>query len=232
MRDPIAQLRSRLIELGCPLPRLQGLVREVGEHREDSLRGLIAEGMAPAEAEARADVQLGDPRMLAENLMESLRRSSWCGRNRYIAFGLLPILGFPLFWMAVLCLNLSLAYAFGFGWDQKRLHAAAGNPVAFHHLSMVAYGADYLATALVALGFCVLAGRAGVRRSWMVFVSLICAIYSLFIFTYVSPQNYTIGVNSHPEWLRGAIPLLIICLAQANRLRQLRQLNNPFAKAV
>lgn len=232
MRDPIEQLRLRLIELGCPLPRLQRMVQEVAEHREDSLRGLVAQGMAAAEAEARANVRLGDPRTLAENLMESLRRSSWCGRHRFIAFGVLPVLGFPLFWMAVLCLNLSLAYAFGFGWDPKKLHAAAGDPIAFHHLTMVAYGADYLATALVALGFCHLANRAGVQRRWLLFVCLVCAIYSLFMFTYVSPHNYTIGFNSHPEWIRGAIPLLIVCLAQANRLRQVRLLHNPFATAV
>jgi hypothetical protein len=232
MRDSIEQLCGRLIELGCPLSQLQRTVREVAEHREDLLRALIAEGLVPAEAEARANARLGNPRMLAENLMESLRQSSWCGRHRFFAFGLLPLLGFPLIWVAVLCLNLSLAYAFGFGWDPKKLHAAASDPAAFHHLSMVAYGADYLATAVVALLFCVLAGRAGVCRSWMVLVCFICAIHSLFMFTYVSPHNYTIGFNSHPEWLRGAIPLLIVCLAQANRFRQVRLLQNPFARVI
>ena len=90
MRDPIEQLRRRLIELGCPLSRATRMVREVAEHREDSLRDLIADGMTAAEAEMRANVRLGDPRTLAENLMESLRQSSWCGRHRFIAFGLVP----------------------------------------------------------------------------------------------------------------------------------------------
>ncbi|HLX70199.1 MAG TPA: permease prefix domain 1-containing protein [Verrucomicrobiae bacterium] len=232
MRDPIEQLRGRLVELGCPLPRMQRMVREVEEHREDLMRSLVAEGMTTAEAEVRANVRLGNPQVLAENLMESLWQSSWCGRHRFIAFGLLPVLGFPLFWMAILVLNLSLAFALDFGWDQKKLSVAAENPVAFHHLTLVAYGADDLAIVLVALGFCLLASRAGIRRSWMVFVFFICTFYSLFIFTYVSPHHYTIGMNSHPQWIRGAIPLLIVGLTQTNRLWQVRRMHNPFTRVV
>jgi hypothetical protein len=232
MRDSIEQLRLSLLELGCPLPRLQRMVREVAEHREDLLCALIAEGVTPAEAEARAEERLGDPRMLAENLMKSQQQSSWCGRHRVVAFGVLPIVGFPLFWVAVLCLNLSLAYAFGFGWDERRLHAAAGNPAIFPRLASVAYAADYFSIALVTVVFCALAGRAAVRRGWIFFGCLIWAAYSSFLYTYVSPHNYTIGLSTHPQWLRASIPLLIIGLAQAYRARQVRLAANPFAKAV
>ena len=232
MRDSIEQLRLRLVELGCPASRRQRMVREVAEHREDLLCALIAEGVTPAEAEARAEERLGDPRMLAENLMESVRQSSWCGRHRVFAFGVLPMLAFPLFWATVLCLNLSLAYGFGFGWDKKRLHAAAGNPAIFPQLASVAYAADYLSIALVTVALCLLASRAAVRKGWMLLGCLICAAYSVFLYTYVSPRNYTIGLSTHPQWLRAAIPLLIIGLAQAYRVRQARLAVNPFTKAV
>lgn len=232
MRNSIEQLRSRLVELDCPLPRLKRMVQEVAEHREDLLRGLLAQGIPTAEAEALADLRLGDPRTLAEKLMESLRQSSWCGRHRFIAFGLLPVLGFPLFWFALLCLNLSLAYAFGFGWNHQKLQAAAGDPSAFHHLLLVAYGADYLATAVVALAFCLLMRHAAVSRNWILFGCSICVIYSLFTFTYISPHNYTIGAGSHPQWIRGAISLLIVYLSQAHRLRKFRLMEYPFARVV
>lgn len=232
MRDPIEQLRRRLIELGCPLPRLQRMVQEVDEHREDVFRGLVAEGMPTAEAEMRADVRLGDTRTLAENLMESLQRSSWCGRHRFIAFGLLPVVGFPLFWVTVLFLNLSLAYVFRFAWDSNKLSAAAHDPVVFPHLATVVYGADYLAVALVPFAFCWLASRAGVRSSWMLFACFVCAIYSLFIFIYVSPHYNAIGIHPHPQWIRGAIPLLTVGLTQANRVLQVRRLQSSFVRVV
>lgn len=232
MPESIEQFRLRLIELGCPVRRLQRAVREMAEHREDLLEALVAEGMAAAEAEARADERLGDPQKLAEDLMESLRRSSWCGRHRLIAFGLLPTLVFPLFWLTVLVLNLSLAYALGFGWDQKRLHTAASNPLAFQYMSMVAHAADYLSIALVAAGFCMLAGRAPVRRSWILFGGVTWAVYSLFIYTYVTPHDYTIGVSTDFQWTRAAIPLLIFGYAHAKHVRQVRHVLNPAAEAI
>ena len=232
MPESIEQFRLRLIELGCPVSRLQRAVREMAEHREDLLHALLADGMTAAEAEAHADERLGDPRKLADNLMESLRRSSWCGRHRLIAFGLLPALAFPLFWLMVLLLNLSLAYALGFGWDQNRLHAAARNPLTFHQISVMAHAADYLSIAVVAAAFCLLAGRAAVQRGWILFGGLTWAVYSLYIYTYVSPRDYTVGVSTDPQWIRAAIVLLIVGLAHVNHRRRVRHVMNPAAEVV
>lgn len=232
MPESIEQFRLRLLELGCPLPRLQRAVREMAEHREDLLRVLVAGGMTEAEAEARADERLGNTRTLAENLMDSLQQSSWCGRHRWIAFGLLPVLVFPLCWLMVLGLNLSVAYALGFGWDQKRLHAAARNPLDFHHVSAMAYAADYLSIALVAVAFCLLAGRTAVRRSWILFGGIAWAVCSLFTYTYVSPSDYTVGVSTVPQWTRAAIPLLIIGLAHINHVRRVRYALKSAAESV
>lgn len=232
MPESIEQYRLRLIELGCPVPRLQRAVREMAEHREDMLHALLAEGMTAEEAEAQADERLGEPRKLAEKLMESLRQSSWCGRHHLMVFGLLPALAFPLLWLTVLVLNLSLAYGLGFGWDSKKLHAAAGNPLAFHHLRMVAYAADYLSIALVAVAFCLLAGRAAMRRGWMLFGGLGCAVCSVFSFTYVSPHYYTVGFSTEPQWMRAAIPLLIFGLAHVNYVRRVRHVLSPAIEAV
>jgi len=48
--------------------------------------------LSEADAEARADAQLGEPAALAEQLALVLRRSSWWGRHPFIGFCLLPVL--------------------------------------------------------------------------------------------------------------------------------------------
>ena len=223
MPDYIAQLRFRLLELGCPVARLQRMVREVADHREDLVQAALAEGLSMPEAGAQADERLGNPQTLAEYLMVSRRQASWCGRHRVIAFGLLPLLTFPVLWALVLCLHLTLGYALGFGWNHNRLRAVADNPSTFHYLVMTVNGADYVAIAVVTFLFCRLAGQSAVGRSWRLLAGLICTLYSLFIVTYLSPHNFTLGLTPQPHWLQAAIPLLVLGMAHWNQRRRVRQ---------
>lgn len=209
MPDFIEPLRRRLLELGCPMAQVRRLVQEVADHREDLKQAAVSEGLSGADAEARANAQLGDPLVLAEQMMIALLRSSWWGRHSLIGFCMLPLLAVPLLWALLLSLGLSLEFALGFSWDLKKLNIATDNPVAFHHLVMALHGADYVAIALVTLLFCWLARRSGVSLKWMVISCAICSLYASFIYARIWPHNFALGITWTPQWIRAAIPLLI-----------------------
>ncbi len=207
--DFIELLRRRLLELGCPTVKVRRLVQEVADHHEDLKQAALSEGLSEANAEARANVQLGDPVTLAEHLMVMLLRSSWWGRHSLIGFCLLPLLAVPVLWALFLFLELSLEFALGFGWDAKKLHTAADNPVAFHHLVITLHCADYAAIALVTLLFCWLARRSAVSLKWMGTSCAICSLYALFTQAIIQPHFLGLNISWTPHWIRFAIPLAV-----------------------
>ena len=207
--DFIERLRRRLVELGCPRAQARRLVQEVADHREDLKQAALLEGLSEADAEFRANTRLGDPLDLAEHQMVMLLRSSWWGRHSLIGFCLLPFLAVPVLWALLLFLGLSLEFALGYGWDWKKLHVAADNPVAFHHLVMAVHGADYIAIALVTLLFCWLARRSVVSLKWMMIACVICSLYASFLQAIIRPHSFAMGISWTPQWIRFAIPLLI-----------------------
>lgn len=101
-RDFINQLQRRLMELRCPQRHMRRLVREVADHREDLRQAAGQEGLSGAGAEAWVDARLGDAAGLADQLMATLRRSTWWGRHSLVTFGLMPLLAVPLLWSVVL----------------------------------------------------------------------------------------------------------------------------------
>jgi len=209
MRDFIETLRRRLVELGCPMAQVRRLVREVADHREDLKQAALADGLAEVGAEVRAEVQLGDPLALADHLMTVQQRSSWWGRHFVIGFGVLPVLAVPVLWLALLLLQLSLGFTLGFGWDPKKLHASAANPVVFRHLVIAIQCADSIAIASVTLLFCWLARRSAVSFKWMTTACAICSVYALFGNAFIQPHAFVIGLSWTPHWIRAALPLLI-----------------------
>ena len=209
MPDYLQQLHCRLAELGCPPARLNRLVREVADHRDDLIEAALAEQLVRPEAKARADAKLGDPIVLAGELMRTFRRSNWWGRNYLFTFGFLPLLAYPLLWALFLAAGLSLSYALCLGWNEKRLHVLAGNPFSFHCLAMVVYGADYVAIGLVAWLVCWLARRSGVSITWIFIACLVCSVYAASSYTYLGPHNYGVGFAQHPQWFRAAMPMLV-----------------------
>ena len=227
--DFIESLRRRLVELGCPLAQARRLVQEVADHREDLKQAALAEGLSEVGAETRADVQLGDPLALAEQLLVALRRSSWWGRHCVIGFGVLPVLAVPVLWLALLFLQLSLEFTLGFGWDPEKLHAAAANPVVFRHLVIVIQCADSIAIALVALLFCWLARRAAVSFKWLVLSCVICSLYASFVYARIRPHHFMLGITWTPQWIEAAIPLLIAGAIYAFRRRTMRRFHEKVA---
>jgi len=237
----IAQLRGRLVELGCPIFQVRRLVREVADHREDLLRTAVAEGCSASEAEARADGQLGDPADLAERLTAVVRRSSWWGRHSLIGFGLLPVVVIPLLWGLLTALGLMLEFAVGYGLNWDRLHAAAKSAGGFHHICMAVHSADCVAVALVTVLFCWLTYRVAASFKWTVAVCVVSALYALVSGVFIQPHdasiqphNLTLGFNAHwppytiwsPQLIRFAIPLLILgltCVYQRRAAHRFRE---------
>jgi len=227
--DFIEQLRHRLLELGCPMVQVRRLVREVADHREDLKQSALLEGLPEADAQVRVNAKLGDPLYLAEQQMAMLRRSSWWGRHFLISFCLLPLLMVPMLWALLLFLDLSLEFALGYGWDEKKLHVAADNPAAFHHLVIAVHCADFVAIALVTLLFCWLARRSAVSFKWMMISCGICSLYALIIWVQIRPHNFAVGVSWHPQWIRAAIPLLIASAIYGFKRRKPRDFREKLA---
>src|SRR5208283_2031014 len=208
MPDFIESLRRRLVELGCPLAQVWRLVREVADHREDLKQAVLSEGLSVADAEARANAQLGDPLALAEQTMTTLRQSSWWGCHSIIGFLVLPLLMAPVLWFLLFCLELSLGFALGYGWDPKKL-PGHNNLAAVHHLTIIVVCAHCIAVALVTLFFCQLAQRAAAGFKWMGTACAICSLYALFSKGTITPHSFQIGFSWTPDLIAGAIPLLI-----------------------
>lgn len=209
MPDFIESLRHRLVVLGCPMKQARRLVREVADHREDLKQAAISGGLSEADAEARANTSLGDPLVLAEQMMAVLRRSTWWGRHYVVGFCVVPLLAVPVLWLVLLLFQLSLEFTLRFGWDPKNLHAAAADPVGFRHLVIVIQCADSIAIASVTLLFCWLARRAAVSLKWMVAACTICSVYALFVEAIIKPHSFVVGVSWTPHWIEAAIPFLV-----------------------
>ncbi|HVM62766.1 MAG TPA: hypothetical protein VMV72_18035 [Verrucomicrobiae bacterium] len=223
----LAQLRGRLVDLGCPVFQVRRLVREVADHRDDLLRTAVVEGCSASEAEARADGQLGDPLELAERLTAVVRRSSWWGRHSFIGFGLLPVVVIPVLWVLLTGVGIWLEYAVGCGLNDDRLHAAAARPDGFRHICMAINGADYVAIVLVTLLFCWLTYRAAASFKWTVTACVVSALWALFTRVSIQPHNLWLGFWGTwpvhniwtPQLIRCAVPLLILGVTYAFQRR-------------
>ena len=213
MPDFIEPLRRRLMELGCPIKQMRRLVREVADHRNDLKQAALAEGWAEADAEIRANARLGNPLVLAEQMMVTLRCSSWWGRHYIVTCGLLPLLAFPLLWLLFLVLELLLVVALGYGWNRDKLHVATNDPVTFQQILIAFHFMDYLAIALATLLFCWLARRAAVKLKWMAISCAICSLVAVISWARLEPHSFFVGFSAstplNMPWHRAAIPLLV-----------------------
>jgi hypothetical protein len=251
MPDFVQQLRGRLLKLGCPMARIDRLVREVADHREDLKQAGLAEGLSEADAEARADGSLGDPLVLAEQTMMSVRRSTWWGRHYFVTFVVLPLLAYPVLWMLLVIPELLLIFKLGYNSDDEKFDAALNNPITFHHIFLGYQLVDYLAVVLSTMFICWLARRAAVKLKWMLIAGAICSVLFAICFTNVKaiPDGVTVthvsnqhgrqtdvktttngfivsldgSVNPAHAVMRGTIPLLVIGAAYLVQLRAVRR---------
>lgn len=200
----IRTFEQRLRELGCPAAQLERRVRELADHHADLKEAALQDGLSEAEAEARADQRLGEPVVLAEQVARMLRQSSWLGRHRALAFGLLPI---PAIFGASL---LGVAMAFGLvrSWvsaEEWRLLADGGS--GFGVLAGASRAACCLAIALTTLLFCWLARRFALGWRWALLACMCCSVQSFFGYCQILPHRANLGYSSTPNWFCGVIPL-------------------------
>jgi hypothetical protein len=220
--DFIEQLRCRLVDLGCPIGQVRRLVQEVADHREDLKQAALSEGISESAAEIHAETLLGDPHDLSERLVMAFRQSSWWGRHSIIGFCLLPLVATPVLRCLLLLVGLWLGFAMGYGLDPHQLGIAADNPVSFRHIAAAVYGTDYIAIALVTLLFCWLAQRSAISFKWTVAACASCSLYALFSRVTIVPHSFSLGISWAPQWIRAAIPLLVVGASYTFQQRTVR----------
>ena len=228
----IAQFERRLVELGCPARRLAEKVRELAEHHEDLRHAALEEGLSEREAGVRADAQLGDPVVLAENALTLLRQSYWWGRHPIIGFCLLPLLGFIPAWAgcwAILwgsCWLLGRVFGPAYTIDQQMASAFTDDPALFKgYVTPANVGLTLGAVLAVVLAFSWLARRSAAGLKWMLTACAFCSLNSYFGFTDIQPHNVIVGYWfgygwRSPQWIYAGIPLLVataIFLGQRRR---------------
>lgn len=202
----IEQFERRLLELGCPPRGLRRCVEEVADHHEDLKRAALQEGLAEAEAEARASQLLGEPVALAQNFAVVLRQSSWFGRHRVLTFCFLPPLG--IFAASIMGLGAVLGllrlYYTGDEWNVLAAEGDGWNPIALGIRT-----SWYLAMACMTLVFCWLARHSAAGIRWALAGCAVCSLQSFFGFCRIVPHATTIGYSLSPNWHCALIPLLI-----------------------
>jgi len=187
MRDPnpIAQLRRRLVELGCPVKAVRRITLEAAEHLDDLRRSIESQGLAPADAAARAAETFGDPDILAERHLAALRKASWWGRHPLLGFGAVPLF-VAILWMtfslALGCLAgmgvTGLRYGFPLSVDRTLL----GSPIVY----FFGQCATWAGTAALAWFFCRKARNAAVRGRWLFACCVLLSLQALIFVFHVS----------------------------------------------
>ncbi len=208
MRNPdvIEQFERRLAELGCPPRKLRRYVQEIRDHHEDLKRAALEEGLAEAQAEARASRLLGEPVELAELFAAGLRQSSWFGRHRVLTFCLLPpagVFGASIFGLGTVLALLRLCYS------EADWGVVAGEGDGLNLIALGIRTSWYLALALMTLMFCWLARRSGAGIRWALAACAVCSFQSFFGFYQIVPHATTIGYSLSPNWLGPLTPLAI-----------------------
>ncbi|HEY5911420.1 MAG TPA: permease prefix domain 1-containing protein [Verrucomicrobiae bacterium] len=202
----IGQFERRLAELGCPPRELRRYAEEIADHHEDLKEAALEEGLAEAEAEARATRLLGEPVALAERFAAVLRQSSWFGRHRVLTFCILPPVGIfaaSIFGLGV-ALGLLRLYYSADEWSVLAGEGDGWNPIALGVRT-----SWYVAMGLVTLVFCWLSRRCSAGIGWALAACVVCSIQSLFGFCSVVPHSTTIGYSLSPNWHCALLPLVI-----------------------
>jgi hypothetical protein len=218
--EVITKLKRRLNELGWPAAEVRRQAREVAEHHQDLKAAAMEEGLAEADAEARASELLGEPVALAERLALVLRRSSWWGRHRVIAFCILP----PL----VIFLASGLAAAGVLGLVHACSSAetwgtvSAGGP-GFGYVIAAVEATHGLMVAVITLLFCWLARRSAAGWNWVLAACAACMLQSCFGYCWLKPHALVLGYGRSPQWLYAMIPLVIGTAAIAHRRRRVKE---------
>ena len=84
-------LRSHLLERGVTPKRVRRIMAELADHLEDLRLEALADGLSDGDAEIQAASRLGDPRLIAEKILEHAEFKTWVYRYPRIARVYLPV---------------------------------------------------------------------------------------------------------------------------------------------
>ena len=227
----IGQFERRLVELGCPVARARRKARELGDHLADLQQAALEDGLPESAAEAKAVTQLGEPALLAEALVRTMRQSSWWGRHPILGFCILPLFGFIPAWVVCGWLLVGVVWLAGhlagpaYTVTRETAHALALDPAGFgQYAHPVNYLLNGAASALIAALFCFLARRAACGPKWIALAGAICSLGCAFSRTEIMPGSIVVGWVSKPNWSGVAVPWVVALLVFARYWRALRRL--------
>jgi hypothetical protein len=220
----------RLYELGCPAGYAQRSVAELGEHFEDSAQAYIADGLESSAVDARVSQRIGEPEILAEQLVASYRVASWWGRHPIIGFCLLP----PVTLMILLPATVLVLYGLFLLGNLFSRHAIPLDefkravitaPSAFVEWNNpLLYFIHSVPIAITTILFCKLVARSASGMNWFLITCGVCSLSGFFTWTGFSPNGFYLGYGSPAthNWISAAIPWLIAAGVFGWRTHRLR----------
>jgi hypothetical protein len=220
METAIQAFKRRLFELGCPARYAQRSVAEVSEHFEDLTQARIEDGLDPETASARAAEEMGQPAILAEQLVASFRQASWWGRHPVIGFCLLPPLALMILLPATV-LGLYGLFLLGNVFSRHAIPldefkcAVLAAPGAFTEWNnALLYFIHSVPIAVTTILFCKLVGRSASGMKWLLVTCGICSAAGFFTWTGFSPGGFYLGYGSPSvhNWVSAGVPLIIATL--------------------
>jgi hypothetical protein len=204
------ELRDRLLRQGLPADYVGRLVGELNDHIQD-----LKEETMQTDREACA--QLGDMEEVAHAVTTAYRQRSLLGRHPWAAllvFAVSPVALSILAMPVVICAAYWLGRGLGY-WDQAGVHLGDwGRTLLPYGLTL---GAIVLPTALLSLGYCRVAQRAGLGRRWMLLSCGVLAVFATAVHcqVFLDPSGHgrlTVGLGAH-DVLQLAQPVLPLVLA-------------------
>ena len=205
----LQELQRHLARLGCPAARTDRLLREAAEHLEDNARDGCARGLSASEAERQAVANLGEATALAECSMASVRQAHWYGRHRFLAFAVLPPIGFFVWFLSWIALSGSVDR-----WLHITGSGVEGVEPNLPLIKLAVRSVYYSGILVVPAFFCWLAWTRCCGWKAMLLVCGGSALHGLFQKLSVTEHQvawgYTIG---WPDWTNVSAPLLIGAIA-------------------
>lgn len=201
--DPLTE---RLLQEGIAARHARRVVIELREHWQDIVAELESAGQSQEQAEAAADERLGSDDQFVECMLARHELRSWACRRPWLAFTLLPLLGF------VAVFALSIAVLIG---TLNITRALAINPAAspaLRWLSAALMANALWVAPLAAAGTgCVLAARQRAPSRWAVAGAVVIGLLAALTqgsvrFSATEPHTVAaLGFGINPDTLRSAV---------------------------
>ena len=158
-------LTERLLRGGVAPRHARRAVLELRAHHEDVVRELRAAGHPPEESEALAAERIGTDEVFVRHMLARPELRSWAFRRPFVAFTLLPLLGF----VGLLALSVGLVIAAVNASEHWRALLSPAVTRSVRWLGTALFFAALWLAPIVAGGVaCVLAARQRIAAGWAI----------------------------------------------------------------